>query len=139
VKKHLVLLASDDAEGITSIQVAPDEIPFRLSLAGTTLRGHLAARHPTGARVTVEFVRSAPVCLNSDVRLYYDIAENGGLREILGVPQLTHVTARQARPGLSYHYRLSHWIAAPSVMRFIPPPYVDGLAMREPIRASAAN
>lgn len=79
--------------------------------------------HAAGVRVTVEFSRSEPIPPNSPVRVCYDIAENGGLREIVGIPQLTHVTAGQSRPGRSYHYRLSHWIAAPSVMRFIPPQY----------------
>lgn len=115
----------DVTDCVTRIEVAPDEIPFPLSLAGMTQQRHHAARHPTGARVTVEFVTLAPMGLNSSVRVYYDIAENGELREILGVPLLTHTTVRQARPGPSYHYRLSHWITATSVMRFIPPPYVD--------------
>jgi hypothetical protein len=126
----------DVTDGVTSIEVSPDEIPIRVNgFAGTVPQERLSAHRPaTGARVTVEFVRSAPVPPNSPVRVYYDIAENGGLREIVGIPQLTHTTARQGRPGHSYHYRLSHWIAAPSVMRFIPPPYADGLAAR---RASA--
>jgi hypothetical protein len=112
---------TDVTDGVTSIEVAPDEIPFSwLNFASTTLRGRLAARHPTGARVTVEFARSAPVSVNSYVRVYYDIAENDEVREIVGIPQLTHTTVRQDRPGLAYHYRLSHWIAAPLVMRFIP-------------------
>jgi hypothetical protein len=64
--------------------------------------------------------------------VYYDIAENGGPREIVGVPQLTHTTARQGRPGRSYHYRVSHWIAAASVMRFIPPQYAADLRSDAP-------
>jgi hypothetical protein len=71
--------------------------------------------------VTVEFGRPTPILPNSEVRLYYDIAENGGQRVIVGVPLLTHTTVRQGHPGLAYRYRLSHWIAAPSVMWFIPP------------------
>ena len=123
----------DVTDGVTSIEVTPDSIPFRVNgFASTTLQERLAERrHATGARVTVEFARSAPFSPNSDVRVYYDIAENGELREILGVPQLTHTTARQGRLDPSYHYRLSHWIAAPSVMRVISPPYTAGIAAHD--------
>lgn len=114
----------DIADGITSIEVGPDEIPhlFENALGNSASQERpLAFRHATGARVTVKFSRPAPIPPNSEVRLYYDIAENGGLRLIVGVPLLTHTTVRQGRPGLAYRYRLSHWIAAPSVMCFIPP------------------
>jgi len=111
---------TDVTDGVTSIEVAPDEIPFSwLNLASTALRGRPAARHPTGARVTVEFARSASICVNTYVRVHYDIAENDEVREIVGIPRLTHTTVRQDCRGLWYHYRLSHWIAAPLVMRFI--------------------
>jgi len=111
---------TDVTDGVTSIEVAPDEIPFSwLNVASTTLRGRPAARHPTGARVTVEFARSASICVNTCVRVHYDIAENDEVREIVGIPRLTHTTVRQDCRGLWYHYRLSHWIAAPLVMRFI--------------------
>jgi hypothetical protein len=110
-------------DGITSIEVTPEEIPFRGNgFAGAVQQERLSDhRHATGARVTVEFSSSAPSPPNSPVRVYYDIAENGGLREIEGIPQLTHTTVRQGRPGRSYHYRLSHWIVAPSVMQFVLP------------------
>ncbi len=122
----------DVTDGVTSIEVSPDEIPLRKNEFGSAApQARLSAHcHATGARVTVEFTRSAPVPPNSPVRVYYDIAENGGLREIVGIPQLTHTTALQSLPGRSYHYRLSHWIAAPSVMRFIPPRYTAGPAAR---------
>jgi hypothetical protein len=120
---HDGLQIIDVIDRVTSIEVTPDEIPFRVNGFGSTaLQKPLAARRDaTGARVTIEFFRPAPFSPNNCVRVYYDIAENGELREILGVPQLTHTTAHEGRGGLSYHYRLSHWIAAPSVMRFVPP------------------
>jgi hypothetical protein len=122
----------DVTDGVTSIEVSPDEIPFRLNgSAGISPQRRVSGYRPvTGARVTVEFSRVAPVPPNRHVRVYYDIAENGGLREIVGIPQITHTTACQGRPGRSYHYRLSHWIVAPSVMRFIPPQYAAGLTAR---------
>jgi hypothetical protein len=119
----------DVTDGVTGIEVSPEEIPFiAKGSAGIVPQDRLLHHRPaTGARVTVEFSRPAPVPPNSPLRVYYDIAENGGLREIVGIPQLTHTTAR---PGRSYHCRLSYWIAAPSVMRFIPPQYGAGLAAR---------
>jgi hypothetical protein len=75
-------------------------------------------RTSTGARVTVEWSWSSPLPPNADMRVHYDIASNGGLREIVGIPQLTHITARHDESA-SFHYRLSHWIPALSIMRFI--------------------
>ena len=112
----------DVADGVTSIEVSPEEIPFMVNGFLRTSPQARSSKHrlATGARVTVEFTRSAPVPPDTEVCVYYDIAENGGLREIAGIPQLTHTTARQGRPSRSYHYRLSYWIAAPAIMRFIP-------------------
>ena len=119
-------------DGVTSIEVSPEAILFMTQgSAGILPQERLSHhRHATGARVTVEFSRPAPVPPNSPLRVYYDIAENGGLREIVGIPQLTHTTACQVGPGRLYHYRLSYWIAASSVMRFIPSQYAAGLAAR---------
>lgn len=114
----------DVADGITSIEVAPDEIRHLVEngFVNSAPQEHPPApQRATGARVTVEFARSTPIPPNSEIRLYYDIAENGGLRVIVGVPLLIHTTVRQGHPGPAYRYRLSHWIAAPSVMWFIPP------------------
>jgi hypothetical protein len=122
----------DVIDGVTSIEVSPNAIPFGLNgFAGIAPQMHVSEpRAATGARVTVEFFRVVPVPPNRHVRVYYDIAENGGRREIVGIPQLTHTTACQGRPGRSYHYRLSHWIVAPSVMRFLPPQSAIGLTAR---------
>lgn len=110
----------DVIDGFTRIEVASDGFPhFDLNGYVTTAREHSAARRAsTGARVTVAFSRRAPLPPNTDIRVRYDIAENGGLREILGIPQLTHTTAHHDA-GAAYHYRLSHWIPAPSVMQFV--------------------
>jgi hypothetical protein len=108
-------------DGFTSIEVASDGFPhFTLNGYVATPREHSAElRASTGARVTVAFSRRVPLPPNTDIRVRYDIAGNGGLREILGIPRLTHTTARDGQ-GAAYHYRLSHWIPAAFVMQFVP-------------------
>jgi hypothetical protein len=100
----------DVTEGFTSITVAPDEtrIPY------------VNGRDPTGARVTLEFSRHTPLPPDMNVRVHFDIAENGDRREIRGIPKLTHTTTARGHASAAYHYRLSHWIPALSVMRFVP-------------------
>jgi hypothetical protein len=110
----------DVTEGFTSIEVASDGFPhFNVNGYVATSREQSAARrNSTGARVTVEFSRRGRLPPNTDIRVRYDIAENGELREILGVPQLTHITVPHGT-GAAYHYRMSHWIPASSVMQFV--------------------
>jgi hypothetical protein len=110
----------DVTEGFTSIEVASDGFPHFTASGYVTmpLRQSGERRVATGARVTVAFSRRAPLPPHTPVRVCYDIAENGGLREILGVPHLTHTTSPHGA-GTAYHYRLSHWIPAPSVMQFV--------------------
>jgi hypothetical protein len=109
------------ADGFTSISVMPDEIPHfthnGLEAPGQRDRT-LAHRVSTGARVTMEFITRTRVQPNREVRACYDIAQNGTWRECLGIPDLTHTTARPEGGDL-YHYRLSHWIAATSLMHFV--------------------
>jgi hypothetical protein len=107
-------------KGFTSIEVAPHGFShFNVNRQGTTPPAHSEERRAsTGARVTVEFSTHVPLPSATDIRVHYDFAENGEVREIVGVPKLTHTTAhRDDRP--SYHYRLSHWILAEAVMRFV--------------------
>ena len=106
-------------DGFTSIEVASDRFPhFDANNYVAISREPLAESRPTtGARMTVEFSRRAPLPRDTDIRVRFDIAENGGLREILGIPKLTHTTVRHAVD--AYHYRLSHWIPAPLVMQFV--------------------
>jgi hypothetical protein len=111
----------DITDGFTSIAVAPNEIQNAGAVAGAgTLHPERTSgqRPDTGARVTVEFVRPTPIPTDHEVRVRYDIAENGELREFLGVPRLTHTTSPSAAC-VRYHYRVSHWIPAPSVMEFV--------------------
>jgi len=69
------------------------------------------ARAPTGARVTLEFTRTAPLSAGQEVRLRYDIVGNGHFRDCIGIPQPTHSVARRGHL-VVFHYRLSHWIAS---------------------------
>jgi hypothetical protein len=97
--------------GFTSITVRPDPVSFTSAPTPSNLRQQHAA---TGARVTLEFVRTEPLPLETAVMVRYDIAENGEMRECTGVPQLTHV--RKLPFGLgAWHYRVSHWIPAEAV------------------------
>jgi hypothetical protein len=111
----------DITEGFTGIAVAPNEIQNAgaVAWAGMSHRERTSAhRADTGARVTLEFVRPTPIPTDHEVRVRYDIAENGELREFLGVPRLTHTTSPSG-DCVRYHYRVSHWIPAPSVMQFV--------------------
>jgi len=117
------LQVTDISDSVNSIEVAPDVIRKFIGneLVGTASR-ELSPEHrrSTGARVTVAFTRQAAISPNCHVRVYYDIAENGGFREMVGIPQLTHTTVHEGRSNGRHHYRLSHWIPALSVMQFIP-------------------
>jgi hypothetical protein len=110
------------ADGFTSITVMPDELP-RLTNNGLNAPDPhdptLAHRVSTGARVTMEFITEIQVLPNREVRACYDIAGDGTWRECMGIPNLTHTTPRPEGDGTVYHYRLSHWIAAPCVMHFV--------------------
>ena len=110
------------ADGFTSITVMPDELPRVTSsgLNAPTPHDRTLARHDsTGARVTMEFISETQVQPDREVHACYDIAGDGTWRECTGIPSLTHTTQRAEGDGTVYHYRLSHWIAAPSVMHFV--------------------
>jgi len=111
---------------VTSITVLPQQVPqppsSGLAALAARLRGDArqqARRAPTGARVTLEFASDARLPAMQKMRICYDFAENGGWRECIGIPELTHTTRPAGREGLQYHYRLSHWIAAPQIMCFV--------------------
>jgi hypothetical protein len=112
--------AIDVSDGFTGIEVASNWFPnFNATGYVPMPRTHAREqRASTGARVTVMFSRRAPLPPNTDIRVRYDIAENGGVREMVGIPRFTHTNARYGERR-AYHYRLSHWIPALSVMRFV--------------------
>ena len=97
------------AERITRVTTSSDPISTLWpQVAGES---HLAnrAHTPTGARVTLEFTRSAPLSPGQEVRLRYDFIANGHFLDCVGIPQPTHMVARRGHLAV-YHYRLSHWI-----------------------------
>jgi len=89
------------------------EISERITRVTTSAdtTGPRSGRASTGARVTLDFNRTRPLSSGQVVRLRYDIAGDGNLRECAGVAWLTHTVVR---PGhlVVFHYRLSHWITA---------------------------
>ena len=95
----------DIIDGLMSIEAAPDALPAQ-------------NRQSTGARVTVGFRRSRPLPPDCAISLYYDMADNGTHRRMLGTPQLTHTLACPV-DGAWYHYRLSQWIPAHAVMHVV--------------------
>jgi hypothetical protein len=111
--------ATEILDGFKSIEVAPDAVQFGGDFGGVAAPGS-GPRHnrrsPTGARVTIEFVRREKVAAGDAVHLVYDLAGNGGIRACHGTALLTHVTAcADAAP--VYHYRFAYWIPAAEVMR----------------------
>jgi hypothetical protein len=101
------------SERITRVTMSSDAALSPLEGAGPS-RLPRAARAPTGARVTLDFSRTRPLTDGEVVRLRYDFAGDGNLRECAGIAWLTHTVER---PGhlVVFHYRLSHWIT-PSML-----------------------
>jgi hypothetical protein len=97
-------------DGFTSITIRADEVmPASWGMAGSSPHQRLA-RAATGARVTVEFCRDTPLPEGQAVRVRYDFADDGSVREGTGMAQSTRSVARWGAT-VVYHYRLSHWIA----------------------------
>jgi hypothetical protein len=78
-----------------------------------------STRMATGARVTLRFLRREALPVRAMVSLRYDLAENGGEREVQGVPQVTH-TVKEGEQVI-HHYRLAYWLAPHAIMKFAPP------------------
>lgn len=72
-------------------------------------------RVPTGARITVEFRRATPLLPDQRVRVRYDFAGDGHLREGTGVAKPIRTVVRWGH-AVFYDYRLSYWIAASALM-----------------------
>ena len=104
-------------DGFTSITMRADAVtPSSWSMAGSS-PSQRVPRAATGARVTVEFCRDTPLPEGQPVRVRYDFADDGSVREGTGMAQSTR---RVVRWGASvvYHYRLSHWIAPAALTQF---------------------
>jgi len=99
--------------GLLTFNIAADQISPHESVRHTSRQ----SREHTGARVTVTFSRTEPVPVRHAVSVHYKIAEEGRARELQGTPQLTHTFLYGGH--ISYHYRLSQWIPATSIMDFV--------------------
>ena len=108
---------ADDTSRITALA---QDLPCLAVSGGALARSQSRVanrRAATGARVTLEFFVSAPFPKDRGVRLLYDFADNGTWRACSGVPQLTHI--KPDTVPATYHYRMSHWIAAEDIKRFV--------------------
>jgi hypothetical protein len=104
-------------EGFTSIATAADAVtPASWSMAGSS-RSRRVTRAATGARVTVEFCRDTPLPEGKPVRVRYDFADDGSVREGTGMAQSTRSEVRWGK-SVVYHYRLSHWIEPAALTQF---------------------
>jgi hypothetical protein len=61
----------------------------------------------SGTRIAVTFDLPTPISENRRFRILCNSATSLGLREMVGVPQLTHISKNSG--GSFYHYRLSLW------------------------------
>ena len=77
----------------------------------------VARRAPTGARVTAEFGRRSPLAPGELVRVRYDFAGDGGMREGVGIAIPTRPVVRCGR-AVVFCYRVSYWIKASDIMRY---------------------
>jgi hypothetical protein len=91
-------------EGFTRISAGCD------SIEGTN------PRVPTGARVTVEFRRETSLGPAQEVRVRYEFAGDGQVREGTGVAKPIRKIVRWGG-AVHYDYRMSHWIEPAAVMR----------------------
>lgn len=104
-------------DGFTSISAGSDSIEL-LDQPYAPLPGAACApRRPTGARVTVEFRRTSSLSPAQAVTVWYDFGADGNVRQLTGIPQPIRTVVQQGG-AVHYHYRLSHWIAAPALMGF---------------------
>ncbi len=105
----------------TSVDVPADEArPLVVNRLTVAIRREVETREgrSAGARVTVTFDLPVRVPEDRAVCVLYEIPGGVGPHRVAGVPRLTHTT--EAPSGSSYHYRMSHWLAA-----FSAPPSVS--------------
>jgi hypothetical protein len=100
------------SDGFTSISAGSDCIENALPQASSE-------RSPTGARVTLEFRCKKSLAPAQLVRVRYDFAGDGALREGTGIARQTQAVVRW-RQAVVYHYRLSYWIPPGALLDFVP-------------------
>lgn len=104
-------------DGFTSISAGSDSIEGVAQRFARASGGACAPRSATGARVTVEFRREISLAPAQVVRVRYDFAGDGNVREGTGIAKPVRTDVRCGRAVL-YYYRLSHWIAPAALMKF---------------------
>jgi hypothetical protein len=102
----------DISDGFTSISAGSDSIE-NLVLDACRVRS------PTGARVTLEFRRDRALAPAQLVRVRYDFAGDGSMREATGIAEPIETVVRWGR-AVAYRYRLSYWIAPAALQEFVP-------------------
>jgi hypothetical protein len=80
-----------------------------ISAGSDSLEGGAQPRAHTGARITLEFSRTVSLGSAELVKVRYDFAEDGNVREYTGIAMPIQTVARWNRSAL-YYYRVSHWI-----------------------------
>lgn len=88
-----------------------------ISAGSDSMEVSAQTRAPTGARVTLEFSLTASLAPAQLVRLRYDFADDGNVRECTGIAKPLRTVARWGR-GVLYYYRVSHWIDPSALMDF---------------------
>ena len=103
--------------GINRICMGTDTlVPLAWEIAAVA-PGSSPVRSPTGARVTLDFSRDAPLPAGERVRVLYDFAGDG-VREAVGVAIPIRAVTRWGQ-SVVYHYRLSHWIVPAALLQFV--------------------
>ena len=100
----------DVSDGFTEICVGTD------ALAGPWRDPLTSARVPTGAQVKLGFQRRFPLPPHTAVCVRYDLAENGCVREVKGVPRLQDTV--MSGEEIFYLYSLTYWVPPHAVMTF---------------------
>jgi hypothetical protein len=89
-----------------------------ISAGSDSLEGDAQPRPPTGARITFEFSRTESLGPDELVRLRYDFADDGHVRECTGIAMPIQTVARWNRSAL-FCYRVSQWIDPSALMHFV--------------------
>jgi hypothetical protein len=100
--------------GISAITIAAD------ALSGQWRDPLTSMRVPTGAQVKVSFQRRLQLPPHQPVRIRYDLAGNGSVREAHGVPR--HEDTIMVGADVFYLYSLTYWVPPHAVMKFLAAP-----------------
>jgi len=117
-------------DGFVRIGAGFDSIPELSEDPSCASAVSCPARSPTGARITVEFRREAALAPQERVRVRYDFAGDGKIRECVGIARPIGTDVRWGRT-VRFYYRVSDWIVPSALMNFAARPplreLVDGV------------